>query len=431
MPNAERLRCGTRPTETKHHTDFASTAAIPQRSDAANDLCESYLQTVDGLLSDIWSRYSDRGISFHQLFSLMRGAYPTMTLDRLRFAGGGTLAVTPTSQSLPEAGGGYYPELHALDFEWYFDNQSARSLAQEFSLRHGRTLYLGTPTVAASAAQLGRKITLIDRNRLISDRFPSLSRNPDFHIMSVEQALELGIKANSVVFDAPWYLDDIASWLCAASHLVVLNGSVTFPIFPPLVRPAAKRERDVILDLASSIGSVSLTENAVTYETPLFEREALSHSGVCGAGNWRRGDLVVVRVTRSVKLPMISYTRSSNWIAWRTFVVGGQVIKIRSGSQKARGAKRELIQPLNGFRDFVYTSVSARDHAREHIDLWTSRNRVARLADTKLIIAIFELLQRGATVDQATDLLVNRLQRRYQLRSVKRAIDTVLVAGSA
>ena len=60
------------------------------------------------------------------------------------------------------------PELHPLDFEWYFDRTTARRLA-ELCLRRGTGL-LGTPTVAREAAHLGIVPQLIDRSPSVSMR---------------------------------------------------------------------------------------------------------------------------------------------------------------------------------------------------------------------------------------------------------------------
>jgi hypothetical protein len=187
-------------------------------------------------------------------------------------------------------------------------------------------------------------------------------------------------------------------WATIAEKLVKPSGILAFSLFPPLVRPTATAERQKILEFVSSIGDVEIVEDALVYETPLFEKEALRAAGVEDTGNWRRGDLVLVRVRRASRIekeqPLLgSHTR----LKWRTLVVSGQVVKIRLQRQGKHGPS-EPISNVGSLPSFVYPTVSARDALRDQIDLWTSRNRVARVDDLELVTTVLARMQHGASL---------------------------------
>ena len=217
-------------------------------------------------------------------FGLLNGVFPSVAANRppLQRFGLHNLRL----RSNPVAN--YAPELHPLNFEWYFTSECAKSVAMEFSSKHGTTVFLGVPTSAVTAIELRRTVLLIDHNPLLLERFPVLLRASEIHIMDAANAVGIRPNADSVVFDAPWYFGDMLVWLIVASRLARKGGLIAFSLFPELVRPTARMERELILELAASIGPIQLVQNSLVYETPLFEREALSSAGIV-AGNWRRG----------------------------------------------------------------------------------------------------------------------------------------------
>lgn len=174
-----------------------------------------------------------------------------------------------------------------------------------------------------------------------------------------------------MIFDSPWNLEETCAWFAIASRVVKRGGLIAFSLFPSLVRPAAESERQLILALIGRVGKFQVFEDALSYETPLFEREALNAAGVTSPCNWRRGDLVVVKVNAS--LPWKAFGTRSQALPslWRTYVIRDQVVKVR---RVGKGRQRfGLLRPLPGASHFVYATVSARDPQRDEIDLWTSR----------------------------------------------------------
>jgi len=158
------------------------------------------------------------------------------------------------------------------------------------------------------------------------------------------------------------------------------------PLLGEMTRPSAESDRIEILDLASRFGQTNLLPCTVDYEVPLFEQRALRYEGINISGPWRSADLLVVTKTRNrlgSPLPMVPASTE-----WLTIRIGSQIIKLRANASR----KWESISQLsNGSWDFP--SVSAREPLRREIDLWTSRNRVARVGNMHAISKALELMR--------------------------------------
>jgi hypothetical protein len=255
--------------------------------------------------------------------------------------------------------------------------------------------------VAAAAVREGRNVVLVDENPWLMSRFPELIQASEIHFMDAADASRLNISADAVIFDAPWYLGDILDWLVAACKLVRPGGTIVFALFPSLVRPTAHTERHLILDMAAKIGRVSVTEDLLWYETPLFEWEALKATGLECIGNWRRGDLVVIRDKKTVSISASSFPRRKDVDGrWHTFIIGSQVVKIRADLKRQySGSSQTLISEVEG--SFILPSVSLRDDRRGKVDVWTSRNRVGVAGAPDALSAILYDLQAGTPLQHA------------------------------
>lgn len=330
------------------------------------------------------------------VFPRMRGMFPAEVVLQEQ---GRTLNCENFSSIQQPA---YHPELHALDYEWYFTNDTARELSHEFASKGGLTICLGAPKVAAATIHASRRVIFIDRNPCVLTRFPDLSKSEEVHLMDAIDAGRLRMQADTVVFDSPWYLPDTIAWLLSASQLVKRGGSIVFALYPSLVRPTAKLERELILEIASSMGQVQIQEESLVYETPLFEQEALNASGLHCLREWRRADVVCVTVGKSLMNTSSGMLpRPSIDGAWRSFVLDNQVVKVRSRPSRPKSDRqlKGLLTPVGA--SFLLGSVSVRAPQRETVDIWTSRNRVAASSDTRLLCLILRRLARGEPLRQA------------------------------
>lgn len=357
----------------------------------ADHLDAEYRAAVGRLLAP---SLADAGPEFN-IFAKARGVFPG---DLLQYNPELKSARAPQHTQAPRS---YLPELHPLNYEWYFTPQTVERLDHEFASLHGLTVCMGVPTVASAAIARGKNLILIDQNPAVLARFPELSQLPELHLMDAADAGRLTLEADVLVFDSPWYLGDILAWLKASSYLVKRGGTIAFALYPPLLRPTALLERDFVLEIASAIGDVELTEDSLAYETPLFEGEALSACGLSFVGEWRRGDMVVIRNARQLEISLPSIARRGKIDGkWETFLLGSQTVKLRR-----RKETESPVQP-SGFLEpigetFLFPSVSIRHEKRGEVDLWTSRNRVARTRDLDRLRGILKQLQGGAGLHEA------------------------------
>jgi len=329
------------------------------------------------------------------VFSKMRGVFPA---DLIHYDAGRRLAFgNPENQTVSL----YDPHLHPLHYEWYFTQGTATEIGREFVSKQDLTICLGVPTIASLAIKNDRDVIFIDQNAHVLARFPELLGASEIHLMDAREAGRLSIKAKSVIFDSPWYLGDSLAWLVTASHLVEASGTISFGLYPPLVRPTAQLERDFILQVASAIGRVDITEDALAYRTPLFEWEALKTCGIREVGDWRRGDLVVVRECGPLDMTFPAAPRRTDVDGvWKTFVIGSQVVKLRTNlGQDTNLPKYGLLSEVEG--SFILPSVSVRDRRREAVHVWTSYNRVASSADASVLLQIFQKLESGIRLSDA------------------------------
>jgi hypothetical protein len=340
----------------------------------------------------------------------MRGAFPAVVHEQLMRHHLGD-RVVEQSGGRDSVWDEHPPELHPLDFEWYFTWQTARDLASLAGSPENSILCLGAPTVAhaAATAQKGTRITLVDANPFVGLRFPEFS-NGRLRRCDVTAFVPTE-PADIVFFDAPWYLQDVVRWLSAAVSASKPGALIAFVLFPQLTRPGAPGEIAAILNAASAAGSVEVFEDAVAYETPRFEAEALAAAGLHGCGNWRRGDLVLLRRSNTPHVPVSAHPTAPA-TSWLTFVIDSQVVKLNTGARD--DGEGPWLQPVADRDDFTYASVSARDPRRCKIDLWTSRNRVARVSHFSILRSVLSLLENGISLPQAVSSVVVSPER-YQL----------------
>lgn len=334
---------------------------------------------------------------FERLLRRLRGAYPTVVLQALEQLGQGARATAMSAHA--GIGRDPAPELHPLDYEWYFTAETAREMAKEIAGR-SPILCIGTPTLADSLASLGTSVTLLDRSPHIPARFPALATAGRFLRCDVTRAVRFAGPHVQIVFDAPWYQGDILWWLRVASQWARPRSTITFALFPELVRPSALDERDQILEMAEELGRVEVHRDTLSYATPLFERRALEAAGIPSAGDWRRGDLVRLHVRRTPSA-RLAQLRAPTEQPWHTFLVGRQAVKLRP----AIVGGPPPVTPVEGTVGTVLPATSRRDNRRFGVNFWTSRNHVLQVSKPGLVYRLLSLLHGGMPFGHAWQLL--------------------------
>ncbi|WP_369252393.1 hypothetical protein [Geodermatophilus amargosae] len=281
------------------------------------------------------------------------------------------------------------PELHALLYEWYFTYDTANSLARVVTAEARSVACIGTPTIASTIADRTERTLLVDADPGVFQRFPTLASIGNVSIAELAQSVPLAASSDAAVLDPPWYVNDILRWLSFATKYIRPGGSLYFVLFPELTRPSARSERQTILAHASRLGKVEHIESALTYSTPLFELEALAAVGCPDPGDWRAADLVIITDVAPHKAWQPPVTTHLGDKGWSTHVLGEQVVKLKTSPN---GDPGDILSPVRGAVDNVLTSVSERDARRQEVDLWTSRNRVARVGQQKVVEGWLERL---------------------------------------
>ena len=359
----------------------------------ADELNARYCQSVGNQLGYLISKHDSPSL----ILSKMRGAFPSDVVEYNR-------DLKTRCESVSEYPvTNYAPQLHALHYEWYFTAAAALEVSREFLSDQTVAVCIGVPTVASAAIKQGKNVIFVDKNAHSLMRFPDLMRASEVHIMDALQGKRLNLKSDVIIFDAPWYVADILAWLEVASRVVRPGGMIVFALFPPLVRATATLERDLILDLASAVGRVDVIEDALAYETPLFEHEALKACRV-HIGDWRYGDLVVIKGAKPIASAFPAAPRRVDVDgAWQTFVIGPQVVKLRNATTER---SYSFLTPVAD--SFLFPAVSARNGSRERIHVWSSKNRVASVGDSQALSEILDRLAEGDCLDSVVRGYENR-----------------------
>lgn len=348
---------------------------------------------------DAWTAAAIRegARSFAALLRRLPGVYPTELLASLdRMVAKGTLdaisAATIRQQSevrgrRPAEGRSLLPLPHPLDFEWRFTSESSRVLldqAAALTRPGGDLLLFGTPGLAAEALTLpiGRRMTLLAEANSVTDRLRALNRatgSPlDISFCGAGLPRE---SANAVLLDPPWYPDFVRPMLAAAAHACRLAGSVLISLPPDGARPSAAADREAAVALGARLG-LSLQEHrplTIGYETPFFEWNALTATGIATPPQWRRGDLMIFRKTGDPRRPPAPSGRTRGWTE---ISIGRMRLFIRTRVGIHDG-DQGLIPIVDGD---VLPTVSRRDPRRRLADVWTSGNRIFSTDNPQLVL---------------------------------------------
>lgn len=388
-------------------------------ADAAD---ERYRAAVDRAIDKALSS-AEHPPTWPELLAATHGADPRLVAARLAERGQqvGSTKTQPDDPLDPPG-----PELHALDFEWYFDTRCAHALAIALARSHRSILCLGTPTVARALLDHTdvERVTLVDQNPLAHARSFGAEgpTSPRLRALVEDLAaarLDHG-HYDAAIFDAPWYPASLHHWLSTAAYAVRPGGVVTFALMGLLHRPSAAVDRDAILEHARHHGQVRVEPAALRYHTPRFEREALATTGIVAPPGWRRADLVTLRrpVTNTARRPPAVPALPAT--SWDRFIVGQQVVHVDPAAPDEPGP---LLEPIDGRADFRYASISTRDPKRSAIGLWTSRSRVARVRRPAIVAA---LLRQLADASQASDAAVLAHADERTLAGARQALGRII-----
>jgi hypothetical protein len=270
------------------------------------------------------------------------------------------------------------PEPHPLDYDWRFTLKTAEWLVGVLTGLSTPAVLLGMPTVARILRDHNVAFTGFDRNPIHSDHINNAESAIDFRCANSNRRRP--VTASVIAMDPPWYPNEVRSWISFALRQVVNPQVLLLSIWPELTRPGAGIERAQLLEWLELLGSVSIHEDCLDYELPLFEELALTERGIALHEHWRKGDLVMIRLKPNCKelsrAMADSVSRPSGVITWNRFLVGKRQVAIRCQPNEAR---KVAFLPLSTAPYWHLDSVSRRDPRRGEVDIWASNNVVARL----------------------------------------------------
>lgn len=335
---------------------------------------------------------------FWALLRRLPGVYPTellASLDRLVTGGSVEPALAALVSRQAAAGGApvsegrsLLPLPHPIDYEWRFTPDAARALlnrAADLTPAAGELLLFGTPGLAVEALALpiGRRLAFLAEDNSVTNRVSALNRATGSPLAIAFCSGSLPREsADAVLLDPPWYPDFVRPMLAAAAHACRPGGVVLISLPPDGARPSAAADRHNALAFGHRLG-LCVIEHApldISYETPFFERNALAAAAIVAPQQWRRGDLIVFRKTRTSARPPL--TASGRNHDWAEVSVDRMRLFVRSDSQ-ARPGDAHLRSLVQGD---ILPTVSRRDPRRSLANVWTSGNRIFRTDNPQLVI---------------------------------------------
>ena len=267
---------------------------------------------------------------------------------------------------------------HQLDCDWRFDFDTQSRIAKE-AAGADRVVLLGCPSlmnVLGGKVEIG---VLLERN----PNHDSINGFAVYHcdlrdrstMPRMPYTFDLGI------VDAPWYVDDLLTWLNLALSVVDFGKDVLFVVWPENIRPSAPEEHQRIWSALKTVGEIEHL-GTVSYDAPLFERLTLQQAG---RPRFLRTGLLV-RLTKRHFQPLAP-EMSRGPAIWKRFGIGETQVAIRVTA--AADVNSDAFA-LSG-EPFVLPTTSRREPSLKRINIWTSENVVGHLKNpNQLAIGLSE-----------------------------------------
>jgi hypothetical protein len=264
-------------------------------------------------------------------------------------------------------------EEHQLDYDWRFSRGSGMQFA-DYANSLSNVLLVGCPSLASILGELGCRGQLVERNPNYvsgSENFSVVYADLRFDVPNLPESGPFNLS----IVDPPWYPHELLHWTNFGLSQVVIGGSILFTLWPESVRPNARSEHRQVLTAMSKVGQLEHLGN-VSYELPHFERETFDT-----LDQWpsqREG--LLFRLTRQNKelLHVPSFQRGSS--EWRRFTLSKEQVAVRVSLTGCQIPSDDLFE----IEPFTLKSTSRRDPMLPSINIWTSKNRAARLSRPSL-----------------------------------------------
>lgn len=327
--------------------------------------------------------------SMHRLAH--KGLVPRSILDDANqyVSGKSSVSMTSAQQTVPPS---YYSHIpHPLDYDWRFSYGTALKLLDYASAltKPGETIaLLGAPSLfnITSGDFSNRKVVLLDRN---AARYVAQAKDPSTLYQCNLLRDELpAIRAQVVIVDPPWYLHQMRSFVWAAARIVNVGGQILMCLPAAGSKSGVSDEVNEALNWAERIGFQMhwIEKGALTYDSPLFERNSLKAEGIHTIPNdWRRGDLALLSYKDKISILRPLVLPEEEWVQVQ---IQGVEIRIRPQTQDGQFHDPVLI-PIIGGRN-VLPSISRGDPRRKMSDVWTQGNRIFACLGRNVLVGILK-----------------------------------------
>lgn len=297
---------------------------------------------------------------------------------------------------------GMFDKPHPLDFEWRNSTGSLDyliSMIQKINDLHDRTLFLGFPTLFATACinDIPQTVTLVERNKPIVKGLSKFLINKDrFQILEAD-IFKVAPKAigkyYSVVMDPPWYSPHFYQFMWLAAQCVEIGGIVGISLPPINTRPGIAKERLEWFSFCQKHGLCleNLYPQKLHYAMPFFEFNAFRSAGIKDIlPFWRKGDLALFRKVEDKisERPKIDGKR----LEWVEREIDSVRIRVKIETQKTH---KEELRISSLIKNDILPTISSRDKRRDAANVWTSGNRIFKVNDTEKFVRLLDDFKKG------------------------------------
>jgi hypothetical protein len=297
-----------------------------------------------------------------------------------------------------------YDDFDPVEYEWYFDAQSVRTILGKFPASTRSVVSLSVPTIVAEATAAGHRVTLLDRSPSLMHKNLGLRDSANGESPTIvpwdlgKAPYRLAEPADVVVMDPPWYLDHYRAWLHTATAACKEGGLIMVALPELLTNRRTFSERRDLMTTLDGIGPVQIVRHALSYVTPSFERAVLEIDNLDHLARWRRADLAVV--VKRASEPLHSDFARVNDSDWTYRRVDGRVI--RTWGEVSSDAV-PVIAKTDATLGFRMTSVSRSYLASSEINLVTSGGRAVVVQRWGQLPQILDSLQDEIHPEKAID----------------------------
>jgi hypothetical protein len=379
---------------------------------------EVYAKTLAECLRTLHSEatLAKRRYSLHQFILGARGAYPVDVVAMLqqlnvpyyedKWAHDLSTGSWPVEVDIPRKSiTSIFADPHPADYDWRFTTANIPVLVEALaeSSRGGAIALLGTKTLFSPLYDKGAQVTLFNKSAALLSDLRQAGYQKGLVEWDLCQPLADGVNKYQVAFaDPPWYPDYYQAFLQRASELLVVDGTLYLSVLPVLTRPSAVVDRADILQQATQAGFdlVRQEPGMLSYETPLFERQALSAQHL-SCTDWRLGDLWIFQKVRR-NTPIQPQETPVGEPQWDEYRIGTKRIKVRlkTGREERLFAYRPADPTGN-----VFTQVSRRSPFRNQIDVWGSDNQAYTVDRPSILKQSLSELERAGSLESVVDIL--------------------------